>query len=735
MKPWRIILAFAFLLTHASVAFAQIGPPIGLTEAAELSPEDAELLNTLEVLAAEASALDQAATEEAELMAAPAAAFEGRDIGAVSAPGSFTQTGDSFLVRGSGADIFGTADEFFYVYTPISGDFTAIVRVLQMDNTNPWAKAGLMVRQSFDANSPNGMVFVNPAGTAVLQGRSTAGGNTGYTIGGSAEPGGWLQLTRRGNTVFGYWSTRPGSTVPGQTDFELIGSMTISLSSSVYIGMAVTSHNDGVLCNATFDRLNIFSDGGGGGPAWRNQDIGNVSAAGSFSQGNTFIVSGSGYDIWGSNDEFHYAYQSVTNDTQITARILGMDNTNPWAKAGVMMRASVSDSSPNVLLALTPSHGLVFQWRSTGGGGSSYIGGGPASAPVWVRLVKAGDTVTGYRSADGVNWTAVGTAPLVIGGPVFTAGLAVTSHNDGVLARGNFDNVTITSGTGGGGGTNGVPAAPSGLSATATSADRVTLTWQDNATNENGFVLERSTNGTAFVQVGTFPADTESAVDAAAPGTRYWYRVAATNAVGASPYSNVAEVTTPTSGGSNLPPPWRNQDVGAVGVAGSAAYSQGTFTVKGSGADIWGSADAFHFVYVTVSGPGELIARVTGLQNTHPWAKAGIMVRRSQLPDSANLMVMATPTQGTGLQSRAANGSSSSYVPGPYWTPPLWLRIRRSGDVITGFASLNGTTWTMLGTQSIPMSDPILVGMAVTSHNNSVLNTATFDNVSFTFLP
>jgi hypothetical protein len=57
--------------------------------------------------------------------------------------------------------------------------------------------------------------------------------------------------------------------------------------------------------------------------------------------------------------------------------------------------------------------------------------------------------------------------------------------------------------------------------------------------------------------------------------------------------------------------------------------------------------------------------------------------------------------------------------------------LKRQGDVITASASLNGSTWTLLGTQTIQMIDPILIGLAVTSHDNAELNTATFDNVTF----
>src|SRR5262249_29013309 len=70
----------------------------------------------------------------------------------------------------------------------------------------------------------------------------------------------------------------------------------------------------------------------------------------------------------------------------------------------------------------------------------------------------------------------------------------------------------------------------------------------------------------------------------------------------------VVHVTNPTGG---LPIPWQTADVGAVGVAGSASYANGTFTLKGSGIDIWDTADGFRFLYQPMTGNGEIRARVT----------------------------------------------------------------------------------------------------------------------------
>ena len=252
-----------------------------------------------------------------------------------------------------------------------------------------------------------------------------------------------------------------------------------------------------------------------------------------------------------------------------------------------------------MLLALTPGYGLAFQWRSVAGGQTTYIDAGAASAPVWVKLVRTADTVTGYRSADGNNWTQVASVTIASSSSMLAEWLSqVTTMVRSASPILTTSRITAT----GGGGNNTVPAAPSGLTATATSSNNITLHWQDNANNESGFILERSTDGTSFIQFGTFAANNQTAIEVVNPGTHHWYRVAATNSFGRSPYSNIAEATTPAGGGTgggSLPSPWQSQNVGDVGVGGSASASQGTFTVKGSGADIWGTGDAFYFAYQT----------------------------------------------------------------------------------------------------------------------------------------
>jgi len=180
---------------------------------------------------------------------------------------------------------------------------------------------------------------------------------------------------------------------------------------------------------------------------WLNQDVGAVQAAGSYSEsGGTFTVRGSGADIHGTADEFHYVYRELTGDGEIRARMKSLELKKWWTRGGVMLRADPSAAgAQNVMMAMTPQGtvGAVFQYRQLAGGITRKVRVDAAfQLPEWVRLVRAGETVTGYVSEDGTTWTPMGSVTLPGLPATIYAGLAVTSLIDGTLTTAEFDNVT-----------------------------------------------------------------------------------------------------------------------------------------------------------------------------------------------------------------------------------------------------------------------------------------------------
>jgi hypothetical protein len=140
------------------------------------------------------------------------------------------------------------------------------------------------------------------------------------------------------------------------------------------------------------------------------------------------------------------------------------------------------------------------------------------------------------------------------------------------------------------------------------------------------------------------------------------------------------------------------RDVGAVGLAGGASFTNGVFTVTGSGAEIGAAADAFRFVQLAATNDCTLIAEVTSasVEDIDPGSEAGVMIRDSlDNPGAASAFIAVTPGNGVVWQYRASDGgktvahtNNASGLSAPYW-----VKLVRSGNTFTGYSSPNGTTW------------------------------------------
>ena len=367
-----------------------------------------------------------------------------------------------------------------------------------------------------------------------------------------------------------------------------------------------------------------------GAAPWREIDIGRVARTGSTTgSGSAFTLTASGRDIAFQQDEAHYTYQALRGDGSIVARVASLTNTDPNTKAGVMIRESLGDGSRFAMMAATSGNGYQFMRRKT-----AYTNVTSTDAifakPTWVRVVRAGNLFTSYRSDDGSTWSQVSQSTVTMGANAYV-GLCVSARNNTVLNTSVFDNIST------------------------------------------------STGGT---------------------------------------------------------PPWQNADIGAVGVAGSASYNAGTYTVNGSGSDIWAAADSFHYVYQPLTGDGEITARVFTVQNTNDSAKAGVMIRETLAADSPFAMTTVTPLKGTSLLRRLVAG-------GPVGEPSLylgecvpgWVKLTRTGNTLTGAISQDGVSWTNVGSDTITFGADVFVGMALSSRKDGYIATGAFDNVALSGTP
>jgi hypothetical protein len=176
------------------------------------------------------------------------------DIGGPIPPGSqsFNPTTGKWTIKAGGADISAFADQFHFVWQKLPGNGSVIAHVLTQTNTSPGAKAGVMLRATTAAGSPNYALLVSPGEGIKAQVRKTLNGDTQKLANPAGTVPAWLKITRSGSTYTAYtsangtaWTLIPGSAI------------TINLGTSMLAGLAVTSHNSGLLGTVTMNRVKV----------------------------------------------------------------------------------------------------------------------------------------------------------------------------------------------------------------------------------------------------------------------------------------------------------------------------------------------------------------------------------------------------------------------------------------------------------------------------------------------
>jgi hypothetical protein len=183
---------------------------------------------------------------------------------------------------------------------------------------------------------------------------------------------------------------------------------------------------------------------------WADADIGSVGPVGSAGDSNgtfTVLAGGSGVGNW--EDSLHFAYQTLSGDGAIVARIVSIQGGRTVESAGVMIRETLSQSSQEIYANYTsPNSYLTYR---VSGGSATETSGGSATLPCWVKVVRNGNTFTGYTSSDGTNWVQIGASQTVNMGQSVYIGLGVASGSNTApsdFATATFDNVSVTAGAG-----------------------------------------------------------------------------------------------------------------------------------------------------------------------------------------------------------------------------------------------------------------------------------------------
>ncbi|MEM7281353.1 MAG: PASTA domain-containing protein, partial [Pseudomonadota bacterium] len=696
--------------------------------------------------------------------ATPPSTWQSQDIGAVAAAGSFTEDTGTFTIEASGRDIWNAADEFHFAYQPLNGDGEIIARVVSLVNTNVWAKAGVMMRESLDDNSRHASMVASARRGLSFQRRVTPGANSQSSNTGGSSPvtPHWVRLVREGDVFTGYESEDGVS-------WTQVGQITISMNSTLFVGLAVTSHNDGVLTTAEFDNVsiipgtppppdttppsvpqnlvattidhtqiglswnastdsesgvsgyNIFRDGGG-------SPIATVSGTsytdGGLTPNTSYTYTVSAFDgATPLNESLQSAAANATTSpepTTATPDVVGLDQATAESTitgAGLVVGTVTTQTDPAVpageVISQDPTAGTVVV-LGTAVDLVVSSGAAPVSVPdvVGQAQATAESNIVAANLVVGTVTTQQSSAP---------AGEVISQNPTGgtQVPVGSAVDLVVSSGP-----DTDPPSVPQNVSGSGTGATTISLSWDASTDSGSGVASYNIYRDGSSTPIGT--STTTGYNDGGlSSDTSYSYTVSAVDNEGNESAQSIPAVVS-TLG----PSTWQSQDIGAVAAAGSFTEDTGTFTIEASGSDIWNTADEFHFAYQPLDGDGEIIARVDSLVNTYVWAKAGVMMRETLDDNSRHASMFATPRRGLTFQRRVTPGASSqSDDTGGRSVVPHWVRLVRAGDVFTGYESEDGVSWTQVGQITISMNSTLFVGLAVTSHNDGVLTTAVFDSV------
>jgi regulation of enolase protein 1 (concanavalin A-like superfamily) len=297
-----------------------------------------------------------------------------------------------------------------------------------------------MIRAGSGAAAQHAFVFATPSvekGVA-FQARPTAGGTSTQVLSLAAAPPVFLRITRQGDTINAY--ARPTRS----RSWLHMGTIVLrGLPAAVDVGLAVSSHVDGVLATAQFSSIVIEPM-----RAWTTTVIGPGTGR-SFVNGTFFSAFNTGRDIWGTADDFTFVHTRWQGDGTLTARLNQLSTADAWSKAGLMFRESLDPGSKYAYALSSSSKGSALQYRNLANAAAAQAGAVPGrSAPgefepgFWLRITRTGDLFTSFYSTDLVTWTPLGQATIAMPAEIYV-GIAVTSHNAGAEAVGQFDDLTL----------------------------------------------------------------------------------------------------------------------------------------------------------------------------------------------------------------------------------------------------------------------------------------------------
>jgi len=568
------------------------------------------------------------------------------EIGNPSHIANDTQSGSIWKSTVGGYGMNVNTDQVHFISENANGDVQVMVKIDSLQGASNLAQAGLMIRQDANPGSPSYAVFIRKNHQIAVFYRLTLDG----VIVSLAAPQTVSSLPlyleiQRVNDLFQAAESTDGihyTLIPGSSTM-------LALTTKTLAGFASSAGSDQLTSLTTYEHLAISAPSGvpvepsSTAPCftgWNCNSVGNPEFVGKQSlNGQVWSIQGSGVDIGGNWDQFHFVWQQIPHDGTISANIVSQASTNPWSKSGLMMRQSDDPAAPFYAVLLTPGNGLNIESRSLEGLSASLFPiptATTAAPPMYLEIARSGNMFSTYLSKDGVNWNYVlgSTVEIDLTGSM-QAGMAVSSSDWQLLGKANFESVQV---------------------------------------------------------------------------------------------ANHAPLTPTT-----CPNDWMCNDTGYGMLPGSQIYNSGSWLLQGAGDDIARTEDQFHGVWQTLSNNGSVVARVTSIQKLNDHSKAGVMLREGMDPGSPFYAIFATPDKGLVVEYREQQEGNAALNDFPLVTKfPIYLMVSRVGNVFNAYYSEDGVNWIMLKgeTKTMDLPTTLFAGLAMTSHAELLLGTATFDSVS-----
>ncbi|MBK5296894.1 MAG: hypothetical protein JJE40_07040 [Vicinamibacteria bacterium] len=374
------------------------------------------------------------------------------DVGAPPLKGSaqFDAATGQYRITGSGADIWGKADQFHYVWREMSGNLAITATAKFATDGIPHRKAVIMLRKSLDMDSPFVHLAIHGDGMPAVQFRNARADNTNTVDFPVEGPGTWtLKLVRQG-TAITVWSAKDGAPL------KELGHTLNQMGSPILVGLGVSSHTQEATNTVLFSdvsveqlpapaerrgTLGVFTNSGDvGGPA--------IKGAATFGPSSgQYRITGAGANIWAKQDQFQFVWREMTGSFAVTGTMRFLGQGAEHRKAGIMVRQSL-DADATYADVVVHGNGMAgLQWRSRKGEDTNTFDlpiEGPGTFRV--KLVRTGVRVYMYIARDGAELKEIAHTEVSFQNPVLV-GLVVCSHNADASDTVLFSDVSVEDAT------------------------------------------------------------------------------------------------------------------------------------------------------------------------------------------------------------------------------------------------------------------------------------------------